>query len=194
MYNGDEPESDATNQLQIQPRPPKGAWTIRKKYLGFMVTSQMTLALRQPWVNGKRNHPGILGNIMNRPTVCISSKVKEPHNITGFEEPQGAVETEDLFQQGKSMKPPPTRQTQLYGKNQIPPVCQGTERVNSHQHQSGMVLSISILRLNNSMHGYFDTPSALSSFKIWQMQSRKDGILQSVMDPTKTSWEQHHGE
>jgi hypothetical protein len=43
---------------------------------------------------------------MNRPTVCISSIVKEPHNIKGFEEPQGAVETEDLFQQGKSMKPP----------------------------------------------------------------------------------------
>jgi hypothetical protein len=32
---------------------------------------------------------------MNRPTVCISSIVKEPYNITGFEEPQGAVETED---------------------------------------------------------------------------------------------------
>jgi hypothetical protein len=25
MYNGDEPESDATNQWKIQPRPPKGA-------------------------------------------------------------------------------------------------------------------------------------------------------------------------
>jgi hypothetical protein len=45
MYNGDEPESDATNQWQIPPRPPKGAWTIWKKYLGFMVMSQTTLAL-----------------------------------------------------------------------------------------------------------------------------------------------------
>jgi hypothetical protein len=42
---------------------------------------------------------------MNHPTVCISSIVKEPHNITGFEEPLGAVEIEDLFQQGKSMSP-----------------------------------------------------------------------------------------
>jgi hypothetical protein len=48
MYNGDEPESDATNQWPIQPRPTKGAWKIWKKYLGFMVTSQTMLALRQP--------------------------------------------------------------------------------------------------------------------------------------------------
>jgi hypothetical protein len=52
------------------------------------------------------------GNIMCRPTVYISSIVKEPHNITGIEEPQGAVETEDLFQQGEPMKPPQTRWTQ----------------------------------------------------------------------------------
>jgi hypothetical protein len=31
MYNGDEPESDATNQWKIQPRPPKGAWATWKK-------------------------------------------------------------------------------------------------------------------------------------------------------------------
>jgi hypothetical protein len=43
---------------------------------------------------------------MNHPTVCISIIVNEPHNITGFEEPQGAVEIEDLVQQGESMKPP----------------------------------------------------------------------------------------
>jgi hypothetical protein len=49
---------------------------------------------------------------MNRPTICISSIVKEPHNITGSEEPPGAVEIEDLFQQGKSMNPPWTRWTQ----------------------------------------------------------------------------------
>jgi hypothetical protein len=49
---------------------------------------------------------------MNRPTICISSIVKEPYNITVFVEPQGAVETEDLFQEGKSMKPPRTRWTQ----------------------------------------------------------------------------------
>jgi hypothetical protein len=45
MYNGDAPESDATNQWPIQPRLPKGAWTISKKYLGFMVMSQTTLIL-----------------------------------------------------------------------------------------------------------------------------------------------------
>jgi hypothetical protein len=106
MYNGDAPEGDATNQWPIQPIPPKGAWTIWKKYLGFMVMSQTTLVLRHPWRNGKRNHPELLGNIMNRMNACISSIVKEPHNITGFEEPQEAVEIENLFQQMKSMKPP----------------------------------------------------------------------------------------
>jgi hypothetical protein len=35
---------------------------------------------------------------MNRPTVCIYSISKEPPNITGFEEPPGAVETEDSLQ------------------------------------------------------------------------------------------------
>jgi hypothetical protein len=48
MYNGDAPESVANNQWPNQPIPPKGAWMIWKKYLGFMVTSQTTLALRQP--------------------------------------------------------------------------------------------------------------------------------------------------
>jgi hypothetical protein len=48
MYNGDEPESDATNQWPIEQIPPKGAWAIWKKNLGFMVMSQTTLALRQP--------------------------------------------------------------------------------------------------------------------------------------------------
>jgi hypothetical protein len=43
---------------------------------------------------------------MNRPNVCIFNIVKETQNITGFEEPTGAVEIEYLTQQGKSMKPP----------------------------------------------------------------------------------------
>jgi hypothetical protein len=42
IYTGDAPERDETNQWSIQPIPPKGAWTIWKKYLGFMVTSQTT--------------------------------------------------------------------------------------------------------------------------------------------------------
>jgi hypothetical protein len=45
MYNGEEPDSDATNQWPIQPIPPKGAWSIWKRYLGVMVTSQTTPAL-----------------------------------------------------------------------------------------------------------------------------------------------------
>jgi hypothetical protein len=57
MYNGDAPESDATHQWPIQPRPPKGAWTIWKKYPGFMVTSQTTLVLRQPLGKWKEESP-----------------------------------------------------------------------------------------------------------------------------------------
>jgi hypothetical protein len=57
MYNGDASESDATNQWPIQPRPPKGAWTILKKYLGFMVTSQTTLVLPQPLGKWKEEPP-----------------------------------------------------------------------------------------------------------------------------------------
>jgi hypothetical protein len=60
MYNGDEPESDATNQWPIQPRPPKGAWTIWNKNLCFMVTSQTTLALRQPLGKWKDESPRTL--------------------------------------------------------------------------------------------------------------------------------------
>jgi hypothetical protein len=48
MYTGDAPDSDATNQWPIQPIPPKGAWAIWKKYMGFMVMSQTTLILRHP--------------------------------------------------------------------------------------------------------------------------------------------------
>jgi hypothetical protein len=52
MYNGEEPESDATNQWPIQPRQPKCARMIWKNYLRFMVTSETTLALIQ--ILGKR--------------------------------------------------------------------------------------------------------------------------------------------
>jgi hypothetical protein len=45
-------------------------------------------------------------------TIFISSIVKEPQNITGLEEPAGAVEIEDFVKQGKLMKPPQTRWTQ----------------------------------------------------------------------------------
>jgi hypothetical protein len=57
MYNGGEPESDATNRWPIQSRPPKGAWMIWKKYLGFMVASQTTLALRQHLGKWKEESP-----------------------------------------------------------------------------------------------------------------------------------------
>jgi hypothetical protein len=60
MYNGDAPESDATTQWQIQPRPPKGAWTIWKKYLGFMVTSHTTPVLTHPLGKYKEESPRTL--------------------------------------------------------------------------------------------------------------------------------------
>jgi hypothetical protein len=57
MYNGDPPESDATNKWPIQPRPPKGAWTIWNNYLVFMVISQITLVLQQPLGKWKEESP-----------------------------------------------------------------------------------------------------------------------------------------
>jgi hypothetical protein len=120
MYNGDAPESDATSQCPIQPRPPKGAWTIWKKYMGFMVMSQTTLVLRHPWGNGKRNHPGLRGNIMNRQTVCISSIAKEPQNITVFEEPPGTVETEDSLINYSHSRNPPYAPARTHGRIQAP--------------------------------------------------------------------------
>jgi hypothetical protein len=57
MHNGDAPERDATDRWPIQPRPPKGAWTIWKKYLGFMVTSQTALILQQPLGKWKEELP-----------------------------------------------------------------------------------------------------------------------------------------
>jgi hypothetical protein len=93
MYNGEAPESDATNQWPIQPRPPKGAWTIWKNYLGFMVMSQTTLVLRQPLGKWKEESPRTPWNIMNRPTIYIFSIANEPHNITGFDKSPGVVET-----------------------------------------------------------------------------------------------------
>jgi hypothetical protein len=57
MYNEEEPESNATNQCSIQPRPPKGAWMVWKKYLGFMMTSQTTISLRHPLGEWKEASP-----------------------------------------------------------------------------------------------------------------------------------------
>jgi hypothetical protein len=80
MYNGDAPESDATNQWTIQSRPPKGAWTTRKKYLGFMMTSQTMLALRHPlgkWIEKSPRTPW---------------KYHEPSNHLHFQHSQGTTE------------------------------------------------------------------------------------------------------
>jgi hypothetical protein len=68
------------------------------------------LPYASPWVNGKRNHPGPLNNITSCPNICISRIVKKLENITGSEEPQGAVEIEDLLKQGKLKNPSQTRQ------------------------------------------------------------------------------------
>jgi hypothetical protein len=86
MYNGDEPESDATNQWKIQPRPPKGAWSIRKKYLGFMVTPQTTLALRHPLGKWKEESPRTLWKyhaLSDRLYFQHSQVTTEYHRIRG---------------------------------------------------------------------------------------------------------------
>jgi hypothetical protein len=80
MYNGDEPESDATNQWPIQPKPPKWGWTIWKKYLGFMVTSQTTLDLRQPLGKWKEKSPR------------TPWKYHEPSDRLYFQHSQGTTE------------------------------------------------------------------------------------------------------
>jgi hypothetical protein len=108
-YNGDEPESDAIIQWPIQPRPPKGAWMIWKKYLGFMLTSQTTLALSQPlgkWKEESHRTPRQYHGPSDR------LYFQHSHGTTGLEEPQGAVEIDDFFEQGKSMKLPLTQWTQ----------------------------------------------------------------------------------
>jgi hypothetical protein len=86
MYNGDEPESDVTNQWPIQPRPPKGAWTIWKKYLGFMVTSQTTIGLRQPLGKWKEESPRIpwqYNELSDRLYFQHSQGTTEYHRIRG---------------------------------------------------------------------------------------------------------------
>jgi hypothetical protein len=80
MYNEDEPESDATNQWPIKPGSPKGAWMIWKKYLGFMVTSQTTLALRQ-----------LLGKLKEEPPRT-PWKYHEPFDRLYFQHSQGTTE------------------------------------------------------------------------------------------------------
>jgi hypothetical protein len=80
MYNGDEPESDSIYQWSIQPRPPKRAWTIWKKYRGFMVTSQTTLALQQPLGKWKEDSPR------------TPWKYHEPSNRLYLEHSQGTTE------------------------------------------------------------------------------------------------------
>jgi hypothetical protein len=113
--------------------------------------------------------PGVHGDVTNNdcpmpaPGEMERGITQEPLAITGSAEPQGALEVEDFFKQGKSMKP-----LRHSGHDDMePPICQDTGSLNSQEHQSGMVHSNSISRLNNNIHGYFDTPSSLSRFKIW---------------------------
>jgi hypothetical protein len=80
MYNGDAPESDATNRWPIQPRPPKGAWKIWKKYLGFRVESQTTLVLRQSLGKWKEESPR------------APWKYFEPSDRLYFQHSQGTIE------------------------------------------------------------------------------------------------------
>jgi hypothetical protein len=80
MYNGDAPESDATNQWPIQPISPKGAWKSWKKYLGFMVTSQTMLILQQPLEKWKEESPR------------TPWKYHEPSDRLYFQHSQGTTE------------------------------------------------------------------------------------------------------
>jgi hypothetical protein len=57
MYNGEESESDSATQWPIKPIPPTGVCVIWKKYLGFMLTSKITLALRQTLEKWKEASP-----------------------------------------------------------------------------------------------------------------------------------------
>jgi hypothetical protein len=87
MYNGDEPETDATHQSPIQTKPPKGAWTIWKKYLGFMVTSQTTLALRHPLGKWREESPRTLWQyhaMSDRLYFQHSQGTTEYHRIRGI--------------------------------------------------------------------------------------------------------------
>jgi hypothetical protein len=84
MYNGEEPESDTTNQWLIQPHPPKGAWMIWKKYLGFMVTSQTTLSLSHPpgkWKEVSPRNPWQYHEPSNRLQFQHSQGTREYHSI-----------------------------------------------------------------------------------------------------------------
>jgi hypothetical protein len=167
MHNGDEPESDATNQWPIQPRPPKGAWRIWKKYMGFMVASQTTLVLRQPlekWKEVSHRTPWIYHEPSNRLYLQHSQRTTEYHRIRGTSRRsrnRGFIPAREIDE-----APLDTVDTMIW-KKQIQPIWQDTKSVNSHQHHSSVAFLNSILRLKNSMHGYFNTPSALSSFKIW---------------------------
>jgi hypothetical protein len=167
MCNGDGPESDATNQCPIQPRPPKGAWTICKKYLGFMVTSQTTLVLRQPLGKWKEESPRTPCKYHESSDHLYFQHIQlttEYHRIQGTSR---RIRNRGFIPAGEINEVPLDTVDTLIWKKQIPPIFQDTESVNIHQHQSGIVLSISILRLKNSMHGYFVTHSALSSSKTW---------------------------
>jgi hypothetical protein len=80
MYNEGATESDETNQWPIQPRPPKGEWTIWKKFLGFTATSQTTLVLRQPLGKRKEESPR------------TPWKYHEPSDRLYFQHSQGTTE------------------------------------------------------------------------------------------------------
>jgi hypothetical protein len=112
MYNGDSPESYATNQWPIQSRPPKGAWTIWKKYMVFMVMSQTTLVLRHPLGTWKEESPR------------TPWKYHEPSDRLYFQHSQGTTEyprirgtsrrirNRGFIPSGESMNPHWTRWTQ----------------------------------------------------------------------------------
>jgi hypothetical protein len=164
MHNGDAPESDATNQWPIQPRPPKGAWTIWKKYLGFMVMSQTTLVLRHPLGKCKEESP-------RNPW-----KYHEPSNCLYFQHSQGTTEYHRI--RGTSRRiinrvfipageiDEDTVDTMIWRKA-------NTTYMAGHREREHSPVAIrygtfdQYLEAQQQYEWLFDTPSALSSSKTW---------------------------
>jgi hypothetical protein len=130
---------------------------------------------------------------MNRPTICIFSIVKEPHNITGLEQPPDAVEIEDLSQQGKSMNPPDMVDTMIWRKA-------NTTYMSSHREREHSSASI--------RYGTFDQyleaqqqyawlfRHTLFSIKIQDLvEAIKERQAIAISDGShKNKWGQRHGE
>jgi hypothetical protein len=78
---------------------------------------------------------GPFGNITSCTTICISSMVKELKNITGSEEPWGAVEIEYFSSRGMDEAPSDTAYSMIWEKS-------NTTCMSGHQEREQSVESI----------------------------------------------------